>query len=414
VIEAEEPGDAAPASKAKASTPRRRNVRSLTLDEIAEWCAEREFPAYRASQVAGWLYNRPPCDVAEMHNLPAVLRDALEEDFDTSRPSQALLSQSNDGTRKLLVGLADERVVESVVIPRDQRITLCVSSQVGCALGCSYCATARLGLVRNLEPFEIVGQVMMAREVAKPEPLTNYVFMGMGEPLANYERLVRALEIMTAPWGLGISPRRITVSTVGLVPQLERLVKETDVHIAISLGSGIDDVRDTLMPINRRYNLDELIGACRRLELPRRKRITFEYTLLAGVNDDLVAADAVVKQLRGLPVKLNLIPFNEWEGSEYRRPEDERVLAFQERVLAAGIHTTVRASRGRDIAAACGQLAAKAGAERSRRKPGEEKPRRKPAAERPRQAEASEGTTGEADDGATAAPARKSTPDDAV
>jgi 23S rRNA (adenine2503-C2)-methyltransferase len=375
VIEAEEPRDAAPASKAKASTPRRRfassravNVRSLTLDEIGQWCAAREFPAYRASQLAGWLYNRPPCDVAEMHNLPAVLRDALEEDFDTSRPTQALLSQSSDGTRKLLVGLADERVVESVVIPRDQRITLCVSSQVGCALDCAYCATARLGLVRNLEPFEIVGQVMMAREVARPEPLTNYVFMGMGEPLANYDRLVRSLEIMTAPWGLGISPRRITVSTVGLVPQLERLVRETDVHIAISLGSGIDEVRDTLMPINRRYNLDELIGACRRLELPRRKRITFEYTLLAGVNDDLAAADAVVRQLRGLPVKLNLIPFNEWEGCDYRRPDDERVLAFQERVLAAGIHTTVRASRGRDIAAACGQLAARAGSDKPARK----------------------------------------------
>jgi len=375
VIEAEEPRDAAPASKAKASTPHRRiassravNVRSLTLGEIEEWCAEREFPAYRAAQVAGWLYNRPPCDVAEMHNLPAVLKGALEEDFDTSRPSQAQLSESNDGTRKLLVGLADARVVESVVIPRDQRITLCISSQVGCALDCAYCATARLGLVRNLEPFEIVGQVMMAREVAKPEPLTNYVFMGMGEPLANYDRLVRALEIMTSRWGLGISPRRITVSTVGLVPQLERLVKETDVHIAISLGSGIDDVRDTLMPINRRYPLEELIGACHRLELPRRKRITFEYTLLAGINDDLAAADAVVRQLRGLPVKLNLIPFNEWEGCDFRRPEDERVLAFQERVLAAGIHTTVRASRGRDINAACGQLAAKAGSERPRSK----------------------------------------------
>lgn len=391
MIEAEEPRDAGPASKANASTPQRRqphrhgrtNIRSLTLGELGEWCEKRDFPAYRASQLAGWLYNRPPCDVAEMHNLPAVLRDALEEDFDTSRPSQALLSHSNDGTRKLLVGLADERVVESVVIPRDERITLCVSSQVGCALDCAYCATARLGLVRNLEPFEIVGQVMMAREIARPEPLTNYVFMGMGEPLANYDRLVRALEIMTSPWGLGISPRRITVSTVGLVPQLERLVQETDVHIAISLGSGIDDVRDTLMPINRRYNLDELIGACRRLELPRRKRITFEYTLLEGVNDDLAAADAVVSRLRGLPVKLNLIPFNEWEGSGYRRPDDERVLAFQERVLASGIHTTVRASRGRDISAACGQLAASAGADKPRRKPAGEQPRRKPAGENP-------------------------------
>ncbi len=363
----EELRDAPPAASGNAKGPvtRRRNVRSLTLDDLRDWCEARGFPAYRASQVAGWLYNRPPCDVGDMHNLPAVVRTALEEDFDTSRPSQALLRESADGTRKLLVGLADARVVESVVIPRDERITLCVSSQVGCALDCAYCATARLGLVRNLEPFEIVGQVMMAREVARPEPLTNYVFMGMGEPLANYDRLVRALEILTAPWGLGISPRRITVSTVGLVPQLERLVRETDVHIAISLGSAIDEVRDTLMPINRRYPLEELIGACRRLELPRRKRITFEYTLLDGVNDDLEAADAIVRLLRGLPVKLNLIPFNEWEGSPYRRPGDERVLAFQERVLAAGIHTTVRASRGRDIQAACGQLAAKAGGGRA-------------------------------------------------
>jgi 23S rRNA (adenine2503-C2)-methyltransferase len=355
--------DAADASAPPASSrarARRPNIRSLTLEEIAAWCAGRGFPAYRASQLAGWFYNRPPCDVASMHNLPAVLHSALEEDFDTSRPRTALMQESADGTRKLLVGLFDERVVESVVIPRDDRNTLCISSQVGCALACDYCATARLGLVRNLEPFEIVGQVMMARELARPEPLTNYVFMGMGEPLANYDRLVRALEILTSPWGLGISPRRITVSTVGLVPQLERLVRETDVHIAISLGSGVNDVRDRLMPINRRYPLEELVAACRRLDLPRRKRITFEYTLLKDVNDDLAAAEAVVRRLRGLPVKLNLIPFNEWDGSGYRSPENGRVLAFQEHALAAGIHTTVRASRGRDIQAACGQLAAKA------------------------------------------------------
>ena len=162
---------------------------------------------------------------------------------------------------------------------------------------------------------------------------------------------------------------RSHVFKYSLVPQLERLVRETDVHIAISLGSAINDVRDVLMPVNRRYPLEELVGACQRLELPRRKRITFEYTLLAGVNDDLAAADAIVSRLRGLPVKLNLIPFNEWEGSDYRRPQDARVIAFQERILASGIHTTVRASRGRDIQAACGQLAAKAGEERKRKSP---------------------------------------------
>jgi 23S rRNA (adenine2503-C2)-methyltransferase len=360
--------DEAGAPSAARKAPKRPNIRSLTLADLEAWCERRGFPAYRAGQLAGWLYNRPPCDVSEMHNVPAAVRQALDEDFDTSRPAQALLQESDDGTKKLLVGLADERVVESVVIPRDDRRTLCISSQVGCALECAYCATARLGLLRNLEPFEIVGQVMMGREIAKPEPLTNYVFMGMGEPLANYDRLVRTLEIMTAPWGLGISPRRITVSTVGLVPQLERLVRDTDVHIAISLGSALNEVRDTLMPINRRYPLEELVAACHRLDLPRRKRITFEYTLLAGVNDDLAAADAIVKRLRGLPVKLNLIPFNEWEGSSFRRPDDETVLRFQERVLASGIHTTVRASRGRDIQAACGQLAASKGEKRTARK----------------------------------------------
>jgi 23S rRNA (adenine2503-C2)-methyltransferase len=351
------------AASARPSAPRERraNVRSLTMGDLDAWCARRGFPAYRASQLAGWLYNRRPTAVGAMHNLPAELRAALEEDFDTSLPSQALLRESSDGTRKMLVAMADARVVESVLIPREQRLTLCISSQVGCALDCSYCATARLGLVRNLEPFEIVGQVMMAREVATPEPITNHVFMGMGEPLANYDRLKRALEIMTARWGLGISPRRITVSTVGLVPQLERLVQDTDVHIAISLGAATDEVRDGLMPINRRYPLAELIGACRRLELPRRKRITFEVTLLAGVNDDLAAADAIAKLLRGVPAKLNLLPFNEWEGSPYRRPEDARVLAFQERLLSHGVHTTVRISRGRDIQAACGQLAARQG-----------------------------------------------------
>jgi len=374
VTDAPEPLDApVAAGKGRAPAARRRNIRSLTLEDLRAWCEERGFPAYRASQLAGWFYNRPPCDVDEMGNIPIVIRSALTEDFDTARPSQALLKESSDGTRKLLVGLADQRVVESVVIPRDDRITLCVSSQVGCALNCSYCATARLGLVRNLEPFEIVAQVMMAREVASPEPLTNFVFMGMGEPLANYDRLVKALEIMTSPWGLGISPRRITVSTVGLVPQLERIVQDTNVHIAISLGSAINEVRDGLMPINRKYPLEKLIAACRRLDLPRRKRITFEYTVLDGVNDDLVAADAVVNLLRGLPVKLNLIPFNEWEGSGYRRPDEARVIAFQERVLASGIHTTVRASRGRDIQAACGQLAAKAGAEGVAAKPAGER-----------------------------------------
>jgi 23S rRNA (adenine2503-C2)-methyltransferase len=334
------------------------NVRSSTLEEIEAWVERRGFDAYRANQLAGWLYNRPLVRVDDMHNLPAEFRAALEQDFDCEVPQIARRRDSTDGTRKLLIGLSDDKVVESVLIPREERITLCISSQVGCAMDCKFCATATLGLLRNLEPFEIVCQVMHAREVAAPEILTNYVFMGMGEPLANYDRLLRAIEIMTARWGLGISPRRITVSTVGLVPQLERLAKESNVHIAVSLTAARDELRDRLMPVNVRYPLAELIGACKRLDLPRRKRVTFEYVMLDGVNDTMVDAEQLIRLLHDVPAKVNLIPFNPFEGNSYGRTPDDRVEAFQERLLSAGVHATVRKSRGQDIEAACGQLAA--------------------------------------------------------
>jgi len=338
----------------------RPNLRSQTLEELTAWAESRGFPAYRGSQIAGWVYNRPLAAVEEMHNLPALLREALTQDFDCSFPAVAKRSDSVDGTTKLLVGLADAKVVESVIIPRDERITLCISSQVGCALDCQFCATATLGLQRNLEPGEIVGQVLRAREAAAPHVLTNYVFMGMGEPLANYDRLIRALTILTARWGLGISPRRITVSTVGLVPQMERLLHDTSVHIAVSLTAARDELRDRLMPINRRYPLAELIGTCKRLDLPRRKRITFEYVMLDAVNDAMRDAEDLIRLLHGVRAKVNLIPFNPFPGARYGRSPDDRIEAFRDRLLAAGIHATVRTSRGRDIQAACGQLAAAA------------------------------------------------------
>jgi len=333
------------------------NLRSLRLSDIREWTERRGFETYRASQLAGWLYNRPPTELEDMTNLPAAFRAALAEDFDCSLPQLAHVSVSSDTTRKLLVGLHDGKVVESVLIPREERLTLCISSQVGCALDCQFCATARLGLLRNLEPAEIVAQVLHARVLATPEPLTNYVFMGMGEPLANYDRLLRAIEIMTARWGLGISPRRITVSTAGLVPQLERLAADTAVNIAVSLTAARDELRDELMPINRRYPLERLMGACRRLNLPRRKRVTLEYVMLRDVNDSQRDAQDLVRLVHGIPVKVNLIPFNPFPGSRYERPTDESVDAFQRRLLASGVHATVRKSRGRDIEAACGQLA---------------------------------------------------------
>jgi len=334
------------------------NIRSLELADIERWVEERGFEPYRASQIAGWLYNRPLAATAAMHNLPVELRAALESDFDCTIPVVSRESRSGDGTTKLLVRLADEAVVESVLIPREERITVCLSSQVGCALDCQFCATATLGLQRNLEPAEIVAQVMLAREAAAPEPLTNFVFMGMGEPLANYDRLLRALSIMTARWGLGISPRRITVSTVGLVPQLERLVRETSVHVAVSLTAARDELRDRLMPVNRRYPLAELMAACRRLDLPRRKRVTLEYVLLGGVNDGERDAVDLVRLCHGIAVKVNLIPFNPYPGARFERPTPATIESFQHRLLSSGVHATVRKSRGRDIEAACGQLAA--------------------------------------------------------
>lgn len=365
------PGNGGAGSSAGQGAPAvRPNLRSSTLDTLKSWCEGRDFPAFRATQIAGWLYNRPLVAVEEMGNLPLVLRDALQEDFDAVPPALASPAESVDGTHKFLVALGDSEVVESVIIPREDRRTLCISSQVGCALDCSFCATARLGLRRNLDSGEIIAQVMLAREIAKPWPLTNFVFMGMGEPLANYDRLTRALEIMTARWGLGISPRRITVSTAGLVPQLQRLARETSVNLAVSLTAARDELRDELIPINRRYPLDVLMDACRNLDIPRRKRITFEYTMLDGVNDSDRDVDDLKRLFHGMRVKLNLIPFNEFPGAPYKPTPWERIVEFQNRLLAADIHTTVRASRGRDIAAACGQLASSSGIGRKRGRSG--------------------------------------------
>jgi len=266
--------------------------------------------------------------------------------------------RAEDGTRKLLLRLPDRQAIEAVIIPATGRTTLCVSSQVGCAMKCAFCATARMGLRRNLSAGEIVGQVIAARRYLDDgERLTNYVFMGMGEPLANYDRLVRALRIMTAPWGMAISPRRITVSTVGLLPLIERLLRETQVQIAVSLHATSDELRNRLAPINQRYPLRQLLETCARLDLGRR-RVTFEYVMLAGVNDSDADARRLVKLLAPMRAKLNLICFNPFPGAGFSGSERARVEAFKALVLEGNVTATVRESRGRDIAAACGQLRA--------------------------------------------------------
>lgn len=303
-----------------------------------------------------------------MTNLPKELRAKLEQSFTISRPGLARLARAADGTRKLLFELADGSRIESVLIPAElgERLTLCISSQVGCGMGCAFCATATLGLRRGLQSDEIVDQVLEARralasdaESAEPQStITNIVFMGMGEPLHNYDQVVRAIGVLAADWGVGFSPRRITVSTVGLVPQMKRLLEDTRVNLAVSLSATTDEVRGRLMPVNRKYPLATLLDACRELPLPRRKRITFEYVMLRGRNDSLEDARRLAKLLRGIPSKVNLIPFNAFPGSGFTSTPLPAIEAFRSALLRHGVHATIRESRGRDIQAACGQLAA--------------------------------------------------------
>jgi 23S rRNA (adenine2503-C2)-methyltransferase len=335
----------------------RRDLRDLLLDELESAVAEAGERPYRGRQIAHWLWKRDADSIDAMRDLPASLRARLTSGFTLAAPQTEHVARSSDGTRKLLVRLGDGERVETVIIPAAERTTLCISSQAGCAMGCAFCATARMGLHRNLTTAEILSQILAARrELVPGEQLSNYVFMGMGEPLANYPRLIRTLTIMTAPWGMAISPRRITVSTVGLVPMIERLLADVPVNLAVSLHATSDTLRDRLAPINRRYPLAELLDACGRVPLKRRNRITFEYVMLAGVNDFAADARRLVKLLGPLRAKVNLIVFNPFPGSELRASPREAVEAFQAILRQGNLTATIRESRGSDIQAACGQL----------------------------------------------------------
>ncbi len=376
-----------------------RDLLDLSLAELEEWCEQHGQPRYRAAQIATWVFRNGVRDAGAMANVPRPLRDEIGGELRIGSATLDHVSRSHDGTRKLLFRLADGATIESVLIPDGARLTLCVSTQVGCGMGCGFCATATLGFTRHLSRGEIVDQYLQARALvaadnaderrpgggatrgvadadgdgdgdgvdggdvetggdATAERITNLVFMGMGEPLHNYDGTVGAIETLTSPWGAGVSPRRITVSTVGLVPEMQRLLAETHVHLAVSLTAVDQDLRRELMPVSRKYSVAELLAACRALPLPRRKRITFEYVMLAGVNDSPAHARALCRALAGIRCKVNLIPFNPFPGSPYGRSDDVTVARFQDVVRRAGIHATVRESRGPDIAAACGQLVA--------------------------------------------------------
>ncbi len=313
---------------------------------------------YRGRQLAAWLFKKGVYDLEAMSDLPREFRSRLGEEAFIGLPEVERITPSQDGSRKFVLRLADGARIQSVLMPDRDRLTLCLSTQVGCGFACAFCLTGTMGLDRNLTAAEIVGQLAAARLALPPESrVTHLVFMGMGEPLANYDATVRALRLFTHPGAFGYSPRRITVSTVGLVTGIQRLAKEDlKVNLAISLHATTDDVRGRLMPVNRSWALEDLLAACRRFPLPVRQRMTFEYVLLDGVNDSPEDARRLTLLLRRVRAKVNLIPFNDWERSEFRRPPLPRILAFQAILLEQGITATVRWSKGEDIGAACGQL----------------------------------------------------------
>lgn len=335
------------------------DLKNFTQDELTQWLTARGHRSFRAPQILKWVYQHRLTDVRQMGNVPLALREELAQHFSLARLDCRRHTTAADGTEKYLFSLADGRRIESVLIPSAHRQTLCISSQAGCAMGCQFCATAQIRPVRDLTAGEVVSQIW---EVQSRRPqhqaVTNVVFMGMGEPLANYDQVVKAVTILTAAWGYHLSPRRITVSTVGLVPQMQRLLHDTKVNLTISLSATIDAVRDTLMPINRRYPLDVIFEACRSFPVAPRNRLTFAYTLLNGVNDAETDAKRLVSLLHGIRAKVNLIPFNPFPGTSFSVSPRNRLLRFRHILLDRGIHASIRESRGQDVQAACGQLAA--------------------------------------------------------
>ena len=330
----------------------------LLPSEMEDLAVDLGASRYRGRQLAAWIYRKGVLDLEAMSDLPKEFRVALTERTTMGLPEVERVTASLDGSQKLVLRLHDGGRVSAVVMPDDGRVTLCLSTQVGCGFGCAFCLTGTMGLDRNLDASEIVAQLLIANSLNPEQRVTHMVFMGMGEPLANYAVLVKAIRIFTdAKLGLGYSPRRITVSTVGLVPAIERLGREElKVNLAISLHGATDEVRGRLMPVNRSWGLTELMAAVKRYPLAPRQYVFFEYVLLHGVNDGDDDARQLVRRLRGIRAKVNLIPFNDWEAAAFQRPPLPRILAFQKVLMAAGITTTVRWSKGEDIGAACGQL----------------------------------------------------------
>jgi 23S rRNA (adenine2503-C2)-methyltransferase len=350
---------ATPSARRRAAPlPDKVDLRNLTLEELKGWAAEWGLEPYRGEQLFRWIFKPGVETIDQMTNIARRWRDRLNEVAYLSRLEILARETSQDGTLKFLFGLEDGERIESVLIPEKGHYTLCISSQVGCAQQCRFCYTGRMGFRRDLKAAEIVNQVLAVRDDL-PEgdrPLTNVVFMGMGEPLANFENTLKALNNLLSPQGLQLSPRHLTLSTAGLIPQMNLLGRSSPVNLAVSLNAADDATRDHLMPVNRRYPITALMEACRRYPLPRGRRITFEYILIQGINDSSASARLLTERLKGVKAKINLIPFNPHPGIDFRPPSEKHIAAFQEILIQRHFTVMVRRSKGSDISAACGQL----------------------------------------------------------
>jgi len=343
------------------------DLASLSLDALEAWIAARGLPRFRARQIFSWIWKRGATSVDQMSNLPRDLRAMLAAELPFSTPTVVRQDRSEDGTLKLVLQLADRRQIECVYIPDTPSQTFCVSTQVGCAMGCAFCLTGKMGLVRHLTVGEIAGQVrVLAAATGLLGGTFNIVLMGMGEPLHNYDATMQALALLNDPDGMALPPKRVTLSTVGLVPMLDRLATEPLMpNLAISLHATTQEQRLAIVPPSGKYGLHAIIEACRRFPLARRSRITFEYVMLDGVNDTPADARRLVRLLDGIKAKVNLIPLNAAAGIPFDRPPDARVDQFARILAERGMTVSVRKSRGRDIRAACGQLIVEGGRTRS-------------------------------------------------
>jgi 23S rRNA (adenine2503-C2)-methyltransferase len=339
----------------------KKNILEFSRDQLRSWLTEREIAAYRADQIQKWVYLRQADSFDVMTDISKEIRALLSRHFVIGRLEVEMIETSRDGSRKYLFKLDDGKYIESVLMPERDHFTLCVSSQVGCAQDCRFCLTALGGLERNLSRGEIVAQVRdIKKNLGDQKRLTNIVFMGMGEPLANYKNLVSAIGVLTDnDVGLRFAGRRVTVSTAGLASKITALGRDTRVNLAVSLNATDNKTRNRLMPINRKYPLENLMEACRQYQPAPGRRITFEYILIKGINDSVDDAERLAKLLRTLRCKVNLIPFNTHEGCDFERPAEAVIQKFYDILFAKNYTVIIRRSKGQDISAACGQLKAR-------------------------------------------------------